>query len=186
MLLHPLLYDSDGIAQAVGNSYYQVARFMWPTWGPPRSCRPQMGPCWPHEPCYEGCLAGFRDGGEGGWGCHLVWVYMPNDLVRWHSGVFVVYTLTCWCDIICNGYIYSMLLHPLLYDSDGIAQAVANSYYQVARFMGPTWGQHGSCLPQMGPCWPHEPCYEGCLAEFRDATCNCDLTQFEGHHVMPN
>ena len=24
-----------------------------PTWGPPGSCRPQMSPCWPHEPCYQ-------------------------------------------------------------------------------------------------------------------------------------
>ena len=32
----------------------QIARFMGPTWGPPGSCRPQMGPCWPHEPCYQG------------------------------------------------------------------------------------------------------------------------------------
>ena len=22
--------------------------------GPPVSCRPQMSPCWPHEPCYQG------------------------------------------------------------------------------------------------------------------------------------
>ena len=27
---------------------------MGPTWGPPGSCRPQMAPCWPHEPCYQG------------------------------------------------------------------------------------------------------------------------------------
>ena len=26
------------------NGGYQIARFMWPTWGPPGSCRPQMGP----------------------------------------------------------------------------------------------------------------------------------------------
>ena len=32
----------------------QIARFMGPTWGPPGSCRPQMGPCLPHEPCYQG------------------------------------------------------------------------------------------------------------------------------------
>ena len=32
----------------------QIARSMGPTWGPPGSCRPQMGPCWPHEPCYQG------------------------------------------------------------------------------------------------------------------------------------
>ena len=32
----------------------QVAKFKWPTWGPPGSCRPQVGPCWPHKPCYVG------------------------------------------------------------------------------------------------------------------------------------
>ena len=34
---------------------------------------------------------------------------------------------------------------------------------QIAKFMGPTWGPSGSCRPQMGPCWPHEPCYQGCF-----------------------
>ena len=28
--------------------------FMGPTWGPPGSCRPTMGPCWPHEHCFQG------------------------------------------------------------------------------------------------------------------------------------
>ena len=37
---------------------------------------------------------------------------------------------------------------------------------QIARFMGPTWGPPGSCQPQMGPCWPHEPCYQGTLKTF--------------------
>ena len=27
---------------------------MGPTWGPPGSCRPQMGPMLAHEPCYQG------------------------------------------------------------------------------------------------------------------------------------
>ena len=27
---------------------------MGPTWGPPGSCRPQVGPMWPREPCYQG------------------------------------------------------------------------------------------------------------------------------------
>ena len=27
-----------------------------PTWGPPGSCRPQMGPMLAHEPCYQGCV----------------------------------------------------------------------------------------------------------------------------------
>ena len=33
--------------------YTQIARFVGPTWGPPGSCRSQMAPCWPHEPCYQ-------------------------------------------------------------------------------------------------------------------------------------
>ena len=37
----------------------------------------------------------------------------------------------------------------------------------IARFMGPTWGQHGAHLgptgPRWVPCWPHESCYLGWL-----------------------
>ena len=32
----------------------QIATFMGPTWGPPGSCGPQMGPYCPPEPCYQG------------------------------------------------------------------------------------------------------------------------------------
>ena len=32
----------------------QIARFMGPTWDPPGANRTQVGPCWPHEPCYQG------------------------------------------------------------------------------------------------------------------------------------
>ena len=35
----------------------QIAKFMVPTWGIPGSCRPQMGPCWPNEPCYQGTFS---------------------------------------------------------------------------------------------------------------------------------
>ena len=31
-----------------------------------------------------------------------------------------------------------------------------NNPSQIAKYMGPTWGPHGSCRSQMGP---HEPCY---------------------------
>ena len=31
-----------------------IARFMWPTWGPPGADRTQVAPCGPHEPCYLG------------------------------------------------------------------------------------------------------------------------------------
>ena len=36
----------------------QIEKFMVPTWGPPGCCRSQMGPCWPHETCYQGFLLG--------------------------------------------------------------------------------------------------------------------------------
>ena len=49
------LYDSNDVAT-------QIAKFMGPTWGPPGYCRPQMGPFWPQEPCYQGIhdLATYR------------------------------------------------------------------------------------------------------------------------------
>ena len=31
----------------------------------------------------------------------------------------------------------------------------------ISRFMEPTWGTSGADRTQMGPCWPHEPCYLG-------------------------
>ena len=34
----------------------QIARFTWPTWGPPGSCRPSWAPCRPHEHCYQGSV----------------------------------------------------------------------------------------------------------------------------------
>ena len=38
----------------------QIARSTGPTWGPSRSCRPHMAPCWPHEPCYQGSYRGAK------------------------------------------------------------------------------------------------------------------------------
>ena len=34
-------------------------------------------------------------------------------------------------------------------------------YPQIAKFMGPTWGPSGADRTQVGPCWPHELCYQG-------------------------
>ena len=34
----------------------------------------------------------------------------------------------------------------------------------TTRFMRPTWGQPGADRTQVGPCWPHEPCYLGASA----------------------
>ena len=46
-------YNNNNVDSTPSN-LSQIAKFMGPTWGPPGSCRPQMGPCWPHEPCYQG------------------------------------------------------------------------------------------------------------------------------------
>ena len=36
------------------HEHFQIAKFLGPTRGPPGSCRPQIGPCCPHEPCDQG------------------------------------------------------------------------------------------------------------------------------------
>ena len=41
----------------------QITKFLGTTWGPPGSSRPQMAPCWPHEPCYQGSN-GWLPGGN--------------------------------------------------------------------------------------------------------------------------
>ena len=35
----------------------------------------------------------------------------------------------------------------------------------MARFMGPTWGQSGADMTQVGFCWPHESCYQGGVSD---------------------
>ena len=67
-LLNPIHYQYiDGLVQDCSNSiantlellksctkstamtyftHFQMVLFMWPTWGPPGSCRPQIGPIW--------------------------------------------------------------------------------------------------------------------------------------------
>ena len=39
---------------------------------------------------------------------------------------------------------------------------VAHRDSQITKFMGSTWGPHGSCGLQVGPCWPHGPYYQDC------------------------
>ena len=48
----------------------QIAKFMGPTWGPPGSCRLQMGPMLAHELCYQGTLAADLGLGLGLVSCH--------------------------------------------------------------------------------------------------------------------
>ena len=50
------------------NKSHQITKFMGPTWGLPGSCRPQIGPCWPQEPCYQG-----------------LWPYVPKSIGYWYK-----------------------------------------------------------------------------------------------------
>ena len=37
---------------------------------------------------------------------------------------------------------------------------------QIARFTWPTWAHLGPVGPKWAPCWPHEPCYQGCACQW--------------------
>ena len=45
---HSVSYITVAITDRIDS---QIAKFMGPTWGPPGSCRSQMGPILTHEPC---------------------------------------------------------------------------------------------------------------------------------------
>ena len=64
----------------------QIAKFMGPTWGPPESWRPQMGPCWPHEqPCYQGtyCCALAPSWCQTVSNCHVHWIPVITMVSQW-------------------------------------------------------------------------------------------------------
>ena len=52
---------------------------MGPTWGPPGSCRPQIGPCWPHEPFYQGMLCPIST---------ILWLGDCSHHIEWCSTVY--------------------------------------------------------------------------------------------------
>ena len=76
--------------------------------------------------------------------------------------------------IVLSPYCHYMYPHNLNYDLATLMHWITISraanlrlsrFSQITRFMGPTWGPPGSCRPQMGPCWSHEPCYQGFLLQ---------------------
>ena len=48
------LLSTDSEIEILHTKHSQIANFLGPTWGPAGTCRPQMGPCWPYELCYQG------------------------------------------------------------------------------------------------------------------------------------
>ena len=67
----------------------QIAKFMGPTWGPPGSCRPQMGPYRPHELCYQGTLLLSCQPNSRG---KSTWKYES-----WHAALLHQYTILLRC-----------------------------------------------------------------------------------------
>ena len=51
---HPCLF---GVQNGTLHKMYPDSKVYEANMGPPGSCRPQMGPCWPHELCYLGNTA---------------------------------------------------------------------------------------------------------------------------------
>ena len=71
--------------------------FKGPTWGTPGSCRPHVGPMWPHGPCYLGMYSS-TSGGVLKWqkGVYMVFVFIvslcvPCDHLRLIGDVLSVY-----------------------------------------------------------------------------------------------
>ena len=48
--------------------------------------------------------------------------------------------------VVCNGRVYNDINATYV-----IVSTHTHMYTQIAKFMGPTWGPHGSCRPQVGP-----------------------------------
>ena len=85
-----VMYGTDSIkgpTQARGTPRPK-ARFMWPTWGPPRFCRPQVGPMLAHELCYQGPV-----------GLHwhpISWITLGWTITNWHFSDITAMSWVCW------------------------------------------------------------------------------------------
>ena len=80
---------------------------------------------------------------------------------KWNQAYTLIYhlsgiTVIFWhrCFLIENHNWITMRMPP-------VNQTMPHMCPQITKFMGPTWGPPGSWRPQMAPCWPHEPCYQG-------------------------
>ena len=60
----------------------QIAKFMWPTWGPPGSCRPQVGPILSPGTFLSGrCTPHLEEDSEE----EIIWSYFITDMVDFPS-----------------------------------------------------------------------------------------------------
>ena len=65
------------------------------------------------------------------------------------------------------GWWFEMPSRPLLYSTCHSSRPTRAHYRRRTSREQSSWGQHGAHLgpvgPRWAPCWPHEPCYQGCF-----------------------
>ena len=109
----------------------QIARSMWPTWGPPGSWRP---PRWPHESCYQERLPKNVS-------IYLLLMVFLTVYFHIHNPLYqpILHNITRY---------WSVYPHPAITGHDLSMPIRERSL--IARFMGPTWGPHGADRAQVG------------------------------------
>ena len=80
------------------------------------------------------------------------WGYVVGYVVSYVC--VVLYALI----ILCDYHIIDRSVSPSWTQKFGGSQRCV---YPDSKVHGANMGPTGSCRPQMGPCWPHEPCYQG-------------------------
>ena len=108
----------------------QITRFMGPTWGPPGSCRPQVGSMLAPWTLLSRVT------------CLLEELDKRNQTMKYSWNAWrcirseAIMDKSCFRD---EGYLCLLLFN-----------ATSIFTLQRARFMGPTWGPPGSCRPKVG------------------------------------
>ena len=108
----------------------QIAKFMGSTWGPPGSCRPQMGPMmapWT-------LLSGLLSTGPLGTTSSEIWIEIQGQSYRCR------YSILQWCHMSIMVSQITSYSHSLCFFNT-----------LIARFMGPTSGPSGADRTQVGP-----------------------------------
>ena len=86
------------------------------------------------------------------------------QFVMWYSMIFMLDTITYHIEPLLI-----IIVHSWIFPLNNLKTTRENEKWGTFQFQ--MWcvlhaslsccrGTSGSCRPQMGPCWPHEPCYE--------------------------
>ena len=135
----------------------QIAMFMVPTWGPPGSCRPQMGPILAQWTLLSGIKQSFRITTS----THMLLYTQPaigylqnschqpnwEDHIIGHSRACTGYGAVYPCV-----HIHQHWLSPLKAWNNVLhSKDYGTCFSLITRLMGPTWGPSGANRTQVGP-----------------------------------